>query len=197
LRWPPGTDRRERAWSLLFRLTLVLFAVYMLPSRPLVFLAAVATCLIQPFGLSLVSYPLPSLSGGAVPIQEFSRTNLLGQPVLLATVVGLALLVDWRKVDLRSALIAGGSAGLALLAVRHIPLFYCLGIPALAPSFRGVATAEEARVSADRNRVHSRPEHGWFLGTAPSCSACSGGGGPVLEGAECRSRVPSQRRTLR
>jgi len=47
--------------------------------------------------------------------------------------------VRWRSVDARSGLIAAGTAILALLAIRHIPLFYCLGIPALAPAFRGIA----------------------------------------------------------
>ena len=120
----------------IYPLYLALFAYYVLPESPLVFLGACAVVFVQPFGLALLRYPFTSIGGDTALIEEFRATRLVEQPFLLVALALLAIGIDWRSVKLRDALLALALAALSLVAVRHMPYLFILGLPILAPYLR-------------------------------------------------------------
>lgn len=99
--------------------------------------ASVLAPLLNPKGLELLAYPFRTLGYDFSYLDEWVPTNLsitnVDGMLFLFTLSLLILLVDFRKVPVRDALIAAGFTALGFISIRHGVFWFIVVIPVLAP----------------------------------------------------------------
>ncbi len=132
---------------------LVLIAYYAIPGKPALLVAAGTLVVFNPHGLAMIPYPFRTLFYGGVGfVQEWMHLALADNWFNLAAYFVFFLRIRNKFIPIKEGLLALVLVVLGFTALRHVPFFYTLVLPMMAP-YLAPSESKEVGIPERRLRV--------------------------------------------